>query len=675
MAQDFQPTVTLMGQPAEMGVSKPAQDLPTDQIILKLKANVRQQFNLSQADFEHRLSQTAGSELRELRPMSGDALVFRLGEKLPYEQVLSIAERLEKLPEVVYAEPDRIMQIAFIPNDTYYSAQWDLFDTYGINAPNAWNWSTGNSNIVVGVIDTGILFNHPDLQGRILPGYDFISDPYVANDGDGRDSDASDAGDWCGTDNSSWHGSHVAGIIAASTNNNRGIAGINWNSKILPVRVIGKCGGYNSDIIDGMRWGAGLSINGVPNNPNPASVLNLSFGGEGACSPTFQNAINDILAKGVIIVAAAGNNQGSADYFTPANCSGVISVAATNSKGYRASYSNYGYSVDISAPGGDFYIDNGILSTVNSGTTSPTSSYTYTAYQGTSMAAPHVAGVVSLMLSRNPTLTFDQVLSILKSTAKPFPTGSTCNTSICGSGIVNAGDAVYQALPLELSNHLYLPLITKPSQPWTILLNESFEGSFPGSWKVLDDNGSSYGVYYWGMRSCKKYAGNYAAWAIGGGVNGNSLSCGVNYVDYASSWMLSGPYNLSGAMSAEFNGVMWFQTQLGYDKICYMVSLDQTYFYGKCWSGNSNGWINFSLDLSSVPTLGDLRGKSGVYVALLFRSDSSNNYPEGAYVDDLILRECTYAGGCSTSLNESSMPESGGGNWKVEDAMFMYPHP
>lgn len=193
-----------------------------------------------------------------------------------------------------------------VPNDPQYTNQWHYKGTYGIDAPAAWDIITGSTDIVVAVIDTGIC-NHADLAGRYLPGYDFVSDVLVANDGGGRDGDASDPGDWitaaedgsgyfagCGASDSSWHGTHVAGTIGAASNNNFGVAGINWVSKILPVRVLGKCGGNTSDIIDGMRWAAGLTVAGVPANPYPAKVLNMSLGGSGACdlAPTGRHQRN-----------------------------------------------------------------------------------------------------------------------------------------------------------------------------------------------------------------------------------------------------------------------------------------------------------------------------------------------------------------------------------------------
>jgi serine protease len=426
-----------------------------------------------------RLNTSTGISLQYLRPMSGNAHVLSLSERLPLAQVKTIVAILMKLPEVTYAEPDQIFFPALVPNDPLYSNQWDLFGTNGINAPAAWDITTGSSNIVVADIDTGIT-NHVDLGGRTVPGYDFINDSLVANDGDGRDSNPSDPGDWitqaesnsgyfagCPVSDSSWHGTHTAGTIGAASNDGIGVAGINWNSKILPVRVLGKCGGYTSDIVDGMRWAAGISVTGVPANGNPAKVLNLSLGGSGSCSSTWQSAVNDVNAAGAAVVVAAGNNNANASNFTPASCNGVIAVAATDINGSRAYYSNFGPKVEISAPGGaqSFANDpNGILSTLNTGLTSPAAD-TYIYYQGTSMATPHVTGVVSLMFSLNPLLTPSQVLQILQSSARPFPSGSTCTTALCGSGMLDAAAAV-NAIPPVITG--FLPTSGVPGTSVTI---------------------------------------------------------------------------------------------------------------------------------------------------------------------------------------------------------------
>jgi uncharacterized repeat protein (TIGR01451 family) len=426
----------------------------TNQIIIKYKATADISGAKAPAhpDRIGTLSAVAGVQLEYFREMSGGAHVLRLPNKLAVSEVSLIAEKLMTLGDVEYAEPDRILQHTLTPNDSQYTNQWHYYDTWGINAPGAWDITTGSSDVVVAVIDTGIT-NHADLAGRTLPGYDFISDVFTANDGNGRDSDPSDPGDWynvgeCsndpyGSSSSSWHGTHVAGTIGAATNNGVGVAGINWVSKILPVRVLGKCGGYTSDIIDGMRWAAGLSVSGVPANSNPARVLNISLGGPGACSTSQQSAINEITAAGSVVVVAAGNSNTDASNFNPASCNNVVAVAATNRSGYRAYYSNYGSVVKISAPGGETNstTSNGVLSTLNTGTTVPVAD-TYAYYQGTSMATPHVVGVASLVLSVKPSLTPAQVLQVLQDTARDFPTGGTCTTSNCGAGIVDAAAAV-----------------------------------------------------------------------------------------------------------------------------------------------------------------------------------------------------------------------------------------
>jgi serine protease len=356
-------------------------------------------------------------------------------------------------PAVEYAEPDRIMRRALTPNDTRYGEQWHYFQsTAGINAPAAWDKSTG-TGVVVAVIDTGYR-PHADLNANILPGYDFISDTFVSNDGNGRDNDARDPGDWINAgecapgdpaafESSSWHGTHVAGTIAARSNNSSGVAGVAFNARVVPARVLGKCGGYTSDIADAIVWTSGGSVSGVPANANPAKVLNISLGGEGSCDATTQGAINSALSRGASVIVAAGNSNANSANFSPANCTGVVTVASVNRSGGRSYFSNFGATVEVAAPGGDVRSSaaNGILSTLNSGSTTPGSD-TYAFYQGTSMAAPHVAGVVALMLSAEPALTPAQVTSILQSTARAFP--ATC--SQCGSGIVDANGAVDAAL-------------------------------------------------------------------------------------------------------------------------------------------------------------------------------------------------------------------------------------
>lgn len=442
-------------------------EMPTNQIIIKYRAwawreGVNGMINPTSTTQMQRLSEAAGLPLAYFRAMSGDAHVLRLPSHMALADVQTLADKLSALPEVEYAEPDAIMQHTVIPNDPRYSDQWHYTAPgsghYGINAPAAWDITTGSASVVVAVIDTGIT-NHVDLSGRTVAGYDFISDAWMANDGDSRDNNPSDPGDWvsagaCGSgvpsqnQNSSWHGTHTAGTIGAASNNNLGVAGVNWHAMIQPVRVLGRCGGTTSDIADGMSWAAGLLVPDAPTNVTPAKVLNLSLGGTGVCGATYQNVINAIIGAGATVVVSAGNSNANAVGFRPANCDGVITVAATNRNGSRASYSNFGSTVEISAPGGETNVSNsnGVLSTLNTGMQGPVAD-TYVYYQGTSMAAPHVAGVASLLYSLNPAITPAQVLSIMQSTVTAFPGGSTCNTSNCGSGIVNAGAAVAALTP------------------------------------------------------------------------------------------------------------------------------------------------------------------------------------------------------------------------------------
>jgi serine protease len=463
----FQPQIARSQQ-----ASRPLLQLPTAQLIIKYRetANV----HLAGPDLVNemeRLSAAAGVTIDYFRPMSGDAHVLKLPQAMPESDAQAIADRLAALPEVAYAEPDAIlfpMGTGATPNDPEYNNQWHYAapgdDHYGIDAPAAWDISTGSASVFVAVLDTGIT-DHPDLAGRWTGGYDFISNDFFANDGGGRDADPHDPGDWvaaneCGgshsAQDSSWHGTHVAGTIGAATNNGSGVAGVNWNSKILPVRVLGKCGGMSSDIADGMSWAAGLPVPGVPNNPNPAKVINMSLGGYGACTSTYQNVINAVVAAGATLVISSGNSDDNSLYYRPGNCDNVITVSATNRYGGRAYYSNYGATVEISAPGGaqNYANDpNGVLSTLNAGDTSPsTPNYEY--YQGTSMAAPHVAGVASLLYSVDPSLTPAEVLSVLQTTATTFPADSEthpCSTpGNCGSGIVNAAAALREVADLPL---------------------------------------------------------------------------------------------------------------------------------------------------------------------------------------------------------------------------------
>ena len=383
------------------------------------------------------------------------ANVWVLSVALPQspDTLAQLAAAIQDDPDVQYADPVRRVRPAAAPNDPWYPAQWSLNDPLsGINVEAAWALQPAAA-ITVAVIDTGIL-PHPDLVGRVLAGYDFISDAGRARDGNARDPDPRDEGDWSdgtcagATYDSFFHGLFVAGQIAANTNNGIGIAGVAAGVRILPVRTLGACGGTFEDVLEGMLWSSGVPIAGVPANTHPARVINMSLGGWGACSSAVQEAIDDALAQGAVVVVSAGNASIDVESFSPANCGGVITVGATGNTGERASYSNFGPRVDLSAPGGDGDDETSlIVSTYAYGSTTP-GDPAYAIAAGTSFSAPLVSGTVSLMLARNPTLTAGRVLSILQGTTREFPLGTQCRAgSLCGAGLLDAGAAVASTPP------------------------------------------------------------------------------------------------------------------------------------------------------------------------------------------------------------------------------------
>ncbi|NVK22004.1 MAG: S8 family serine peptidase [Kangiellaceae bacterium] len=418
----------------------------SDRIIIKYKEGVDISAKSSSRAMTVLSARTAQS-MKHNKFMFNKAQVVKLDGKRSEKQLQALMRQIAQDKDVAYVEVDRIKQPFATANDQFYNLQWHYHEaTGGINLEAAWDSATG-AGVKVAVLDTGYR-PHVDLAANIVGGYDMIEDTFVSNDGDGRDSDAQDPGDWyarfeCGSNfnasDSSWHGTHVAGTIAAVTNNSIGVAGVAYDAKVVPVRVLGKCGGYTSDIVDGMVWASGGSVGGVPANPNPAQVINMSLGGSGACTQSEIDAINTAKANGTVVVVAAGNSNADSTNYSPGNCPGVINVAATGRQGERATYSNYGSNIDVAAPGGSG--QEGIASTLNDGTTTPgADNYVY--YQGTSMAAPHVAAVAALMFEANPSATPDQIEQALKDSTRAFPSGSSCNTSICGTGIIDAAAAI-----------------------------------------------------------------------------------------------------------------------------------------------------------------------------------------------------------------------------------------
>ena len=446
------------------GVATAAPDwskAPVSRIIVKFKASPGasvQSRGVMKRSVLSVASEKSGAQLQTLRAMANGAQVVSLGEGKSLEEAQRVIKYLVTDPSIEYAEPDLLMVPMAAPNDPRYGDQWHYYEaTGGLNVESAWDLGDGEG-AVVAVLDTGYR-PHADLVGNILPGYDFVSTADMGNDGNGRDADARDPGDAmevgaCGGGfpdeeiPSSWHGTHVAGTIAALSNNGIGVSGVAPKAKIVPVRVLGKCGGFTSDITDAILWSAGLSVSGVPSNANPVDVINMSLGSSvpASCSQSYSNAIAAARDEGVTVVVAAGNDNANADTYPPANCPGAFTVAANNRSGGRAYYSNYGSVVDVAAPGGAQFFgndSNGVLSTSNDGADGPGSD-NYQYYQGTSMATPHVVGVAALLYGVKSNITPDEVEDALRNSARAFP--ESC--AGCGTGIVDAD----QALNLVLGN-------------------------------------------------------------------------------------------------------------------------------------------------------------------------------------------------------------------------------
>jgi serine protease len=494
----------------------------------------------SQADLA-RLAQRTGLAMASSRQVTPSMHVVYLQKTLYGAQVKAALKTLRADAAVEFAEVDQRRYPHTVPDDPLYqpgadaSGQWFMgtpsaapiilggvstMDLSATDAVSAWSITTGSSGTVIADVDTGIRFDHPDLLraglgGRLLPGYDFVDEDYsrtspfgalgtflIANDGDGWDPDPSDPGDWisstdlknplfppseCGdpsTNNgpsdSSWHGTRVMGVLGALTNNGVGVAGMTWNPYLLPVRALGKCGGYDSDIISGMQWAAGMSVtdpsgNAIPDNPYPADIINLSLGGTGNCPSEYGSLINTLTSMGVVVVASAGNEGAAVD--APGNCPGVLAVVGLRNVGTKVGYSSMGAQAGIAAPAGNCVVTTGgcfrsIDTTVNAGLTAPTSnSYTnqINTNLGTSFSAPIVSGIVALMRAVNANLTPPQLIARIKSSASAFPqpaglpvcpatatdptTGMSTGEcacpndgSQCGAGMVNALSAVNAAL-------------------------------------------------------------------------------------------------------------------------------------------------------------------------------------------------------------------------------------
>jgi serine protease len=561
------PAVVALALLAPLGLHAPLQAqstvvaTPHARVVVKFKSDstlLRQQAlsaapSAVSADRASALGTRVGIALR------GGAMVSTRAQTVTASGIDSVelARRLAAHPDVEYAEPVVRHRRMAPPNDPRYAGsqpvitptvgQWYLRPPTStvrsaINAETAWDTTTGSASVIVAVLDTGVRFDHNDLLrvgsgGNLLPGYDMISEDATnvyatAGDTNGRDTDPSDPGDFvssadlasgnfdgCTEEDSSWHGTQTASLIGALTHNNNGMASVGRTVQVLPVRVLGKCGGYTSDIAAGIRWAANIPVPGVPANPNKAHIINMSLGGAGACSATYQDAINEAVAAGVLVVVSAGNSAGHA-VSSPANCSGALAVTGLRHIGTKVGFADVGPEVAVAAPGGNCVDTTGvaclypIITATNSGNTTPVAnSSVYTdglnnpAY-GTSFSAPLVAGTAALLLSVQPTLTVAQQRAVLQGSARSFPTDGAdpdivacraptgvnqsecyCTTSTCGAGMLDANAAVLganrglqarvmtstttpraaQALTLSAASSFVLSPRTIASYQWTLV--------------------------------------------------------------------------------------------------------------------------------------------------------------------------------------------------------------
>ena len=536
---------------------------PEARVIVKFKADSTWMRALSASGARNVLPQQASTLSARLGLTLTDGIPIGTRAQVIKARGLSsreLADRLAAQPDVEYAVVDGRVHALAVPNDPLYpgnqtsatpvAGQWYLRAPTGttivdatsvlsaIDAQAAWNITNGNPGVVVAVLDTGVRLDHPDLQGKLLPGYNFISDARAAGNGVGRSADPSDLGDYVtqadvtnGTPGctqadvgttSSWHGTQTAGLIGAATNNGIGMGSVGRNVMLLPVRVLGKCGGYDSDIQAAMLWAAGLSSSPTA-NPNPAKVINLSLGATGTCDAAYTDVVRQVNAAGAVVVAAAGNDGLAVG--TPANCAGVIAVAGVRHAGTKVGYSDLGPEVALAAPAGNCVNLTGqclfpLPTTSNSGTTTPVLGAAGAIYTGggadasigTSFSAPLVAGTAGLMFSANPALTPAQVLTALKGSARQFPaTGAApgvtactapssvaqnsecyCTTSTCGAGLLDAGAAVASVATLTANINVASTSVTAGA---AVALDGSSSSTAAGrtitgyQWSIVDPAG------------------------------------------------------------------------------------------------------------------------------------------------------------------------------------------
>lgn len=486
--------ITLTG----LATGSPA--LSSDRLIIRLKDDTSGRIQTSEARRAQAadVMQANTRSTRWVRASDDSTHIFRFERNVSADDREAQLRRLRSDPRVRFAEFDRRVHANATSNDTFFQQQWALGtqSTGAARFSAAWDQYRGSASTVVAVVDSGILPNHPDLRGRLVPGFDFVSIAAIGNDGDGRDPDASDPGNWvdqsdlannefedCTESGSSWHGTFVAGLIAGNTNDRVGTAGANWNARLLPVRALGKCGGYLSDVMDGARWAAGIPIPGIPANRNPAAIINLSLGGSGACTAYEQDAINQMVARQAVVVVAAGNRGGALD--SPASCASVIAVGAVDADGLRASYSAVGASMTLMAPGGDL---SPMTGPANNGRTVPQADG-WASKVGTSFAAPMVSAALAMMHGIRGQISHTEAIDALRRSARSFPPAAgnpvctasygrgkcACTTSVCGAGLLDAATLVSQLRGAGLLANASLN--TEASGNWLLDASASLAGT------------------------------------------------------------------------------------------------------------------------------------------------------------------------------------------------------
>ncbi|MDO4917127.1 MAG: S8 family serine peptidase [Rothia sp. (in: high G+C Gram-positive bacteria)] len=433
------------GQHGENSTQKQATvEENTDQLVVKFKDGVSDQAKQKTLDTQSEKAGLGDEDPKVIKNTVKSAEIVKTSEDLTPTEQKAVVKKLSSDPNVEYAEPDLKVSYAdsalilpnSTPNDPLWHMQWNM---KAIDAPGAWSMATGKG-VVIGIADEGYS-SHPDLNSKTLPGYDFTNAEY-SRDGDGWDSNPQDQGDYSSQSNSMWHGLHVAGIAAASTNNRIGVSGVAPDAKVQHTRILGAYGsGYISDMATGLAWSAGVPVAGVPVNTNPADVVNMSIAFDSpTCPQVFRDAIDQAATRNVPVVVAAGNEGKHAENYAPANCLGAIVVGATAGSGQQVmtGYSNYGWPLDVLAPGGAGNVGTDVWSTVTDGQTGP-GNPSYGPLNGTSMATPHVTGIIAMMKERDPNISIESIRAILTST------GSWVN----GYKFVDAQKAVAAVKPVK----------------------------------------------------------------------------------------------------------------------------------------------------------------------------------------------------------------------------------